>query len=161
MSIVEPLVGFKSIKWSSQPSTHPVSHSPTMRLSSLPVRDLHKKCLRPKTEFLVIAKRQIKSCSFVLKKTFRCSLILKPNQELFLHFEENFQLFLRLKPNLQLFLCLLVSASATFGNKEKRVKEGGKKEEGGCFEVNNKNNPRSTELIEIRQVSLFIRILII
>merc|ERR1712223_2060156 len=50
--------------------THPVSHSPTMRLSSLP-----------------------------------------------------------------LFLCLLVSASATFGNKEKRVKEGGKEEEGGCFEV--------------------------
>merc|ERR1712223_2141671 len=37
--------------------------------------------------------------------------------------------------SLPLFLCLLVSASATFGNKEKRVKEGGKKEEGGCFEV--------------------------
>merc|ERR1711913_107020 len=38
--------------------------------------------------------------------------------------------------SLPLFLCLLVSASATFRNKEKRVKEGGKKEEGGgCFEV--------------------------
>merc|ERR1712088_990643 len=38
--------------------------------------------------------------------------------------------------SLPLFLCLLVSASGTFRNKEKRVKEGGKKEEGGgCFEV--------------------------
>ena len=90
MSIVEPLVGFKSIKWSSQPSTHPVSHSPTMRLSSLPVRDLHKKCLRPKTEFLVIAKRQIS---------------LNTDEELFLCFEENLQLFLCFYQNLQLFLC--------------------------------------------------------
>ena len=38
--------------------------------------------------------------------------------------------------SLQLFLCLLVSTSGTFRNKEKKVKEGGKKEEGGgCFEV--------------------------
>jgi len=38
--------------------------------------------------------------------------------------------------SLPLFLCLLVSASGTFRNKEKRGKEGGKKEEGGgCFEV--------------------------
>merc|ERR1712210_153651 len=38
--------------------------------------------------------------------------------------------------SLPLFLCLLVSASGTFRNKEKKVKEGGKKEEGGgCFEV--------------------------
>merc|ERR1712083_820160 len=38
--------------------------------------------------------------------------------------------------SLPLFLCLLVSASGTFRDKEKIVKEGGKKEEGGgCFEV--------------------------
>jgi len=38
--------------------------------------------------------------------------------------------------SLPLFLCLLVCVSGTFRNKEKRVKEGGKKEEGGgCFEV--------------------------